>query len=68
MNNWAIIFNFRFIDWRNQVLCSDNNKVCLCRIDKFLDMQNKLLSVIKKQHPGACQIDFDYETLSSPYI
>jgi len=31
-------------------------------------MQNKLLSVIKKQHPGACQIDFDYETLSSPYI
>ena len=68
MKDFAIIFNFRFIDWRNQVLFSNDKKIVLVRISKFRVIESLILAIIKKQHPNAVGCDFDHTVLSSPYI
>lgn len=68
MNDWAIIYNFRFIDWKNQILFSNDRKTVLVHISKFRKMQDLILAIIKKQHPSAFAVDFDHAILSSPYL
>jgi hypothetical protein len=68
MKNFAIIHNFRFIDWKNQLVCSNNNKVVFSSLANFRTFHDKILCVIKRQHPSAVAIDFDYTVVESPYI
>jgi hypothetical protein len=68
MNNWAILFNFRFIDYKNRIVFCDRNKSFFIRINNFRALEALLLNIVKKKNSNVCNIDFDYETLSSPYI
>jgi hypothetical protein len=65
---FALIFNFRLINSKNEIIFFYKNKTIYVPAFNFKNLHNALLNYAKIHHADCVRIDFDYCTIFSPYI